>query len=359
LLRVRDYLAAIVENSADAIVTADLEGRIISWNRGAEELYGHTAEEMIGMSVFDLYPEELKKERKKWIKLLLEKGALRNIRTRIYNKQGKLVDIILSLSLLRDEKGNPIATVGISKDISREAELEEKLREHAKQLEEKNKEVESFLYAISHDLKAPIISVQGYASALLSDYGDKLDEEARFYLERIKKNTELMDNLITDLLELSRVGRITQPYEEVDLSDVLKDLCHEYTRKYRGLRIEIKALPRVRCEKNRIIQVFSNLIDNAAKYMGEQEEPLVEVGCEDMGKEWRFYVRDNGVGIPEEYLGKVFQPFHRVPQEKTRSVDGTGLGLAIVKKIVEYHKGRVWAESEPGKGSTFYFTLPK
>lgn len=357
--KIKDYLAAIVENSADAIVTADLEGKIISWNRGAEELYGHAAEEMIGKAVFDLYPQELKKERRGWTKLLLREGAMRNVRTRIYNKQGKLVDIILSLSLLRDEKGNPVATVGISKDISREVELEEKLREHARQLEEKNKEVESFLYAISHDLKSPIISVQGYASALLNEYGEKLDEEARFYLERIKKNTELIDDLITDLLELSRVGRITQPYQEVDLGAVLEDLRQEYARKYTGLRIEVKALPRVRCDRNRIIQVFSNLIDNAAKYMGEQEEPLVEIGCDDTGEEWQFYVRDNGVGIQEEYLSKVFRSFSRIPHEETRRVEGTGLGLAIVKKIVEHHKGRVWVESELGRGSAFYFTMPK
>jgi PAS domain S-box-containing protein len=476
--KLREHLSDIIDNSADAIITADLDGKVLSWNKGAEELYGYSAEEVIGRSILDLYPAELKKERQKWTKVLLEKGAVRNKRTRIYNRQGKLVDIILSLSLLTDEKGNPLATVGISKDISREVELEKtyrdlvetaldginivdvegnfvlvnqeycrmlgysqgeligksflitlptggraegmrlfrksireevepytyegknirkdgsiidmqikwnyvyragkvngtmaivrditehknlekKLKEHARQLEEKNKEVESFLYAISHDLKSPIISVEGYASTLVKEYGDKLDDEARFYLERIKKNTEIIDDLITDLLELSRVGRITQPYQEVDLGAVLEDLRCEYARRCKGLRIEIKALPRVRCEKNRIIQVFSNLIGNAAKYMGGQEKPLVKVGCDDQDEEWQFYVRDNGVGIPREYLGRVFQPFYRIPHEETKAVEGTGLGLAIVKKIVEYHKGEVWVESEVGRGSTFYFTLLK
>lgn len=357
-MKIKDYFSAIVENSPDAIVTADLEGKIISWNRGAEELYGHKADEMIGRSVFDLYPEELKKDRQKWTELLLKEGTARNLRTKIYTKEGRLVDIMLSLSLLRNEKGQPAATVGISKDISREAELEEKLKEHAKQLEEKSREVESFLYAISHDLKSPIISVQGYASALLDEYGGKFDKEAEFYLERIKKNMDLMDDLINDLLELSRVGRVTQPFVEVDLGSLLDDLAQEYSHKYK-VRIKVDALPTIRCERNRIVQVFSNLIDNAAKYMGEQGAPLIEVGSEDLGAESRFYVKDNGVGIPAEYIGDVFKPFQRVPHEETGSVNGTGLGLTIVKKIIEHHKGRVWVESMVGGGTTFYFTLPK
>ena len=233
------------------------------------------------------------------------------------------------------------------------------IKEHARRLEEKNREVESFVYAISHDLKAPLISVQGYSSALLSEYGPLLNEEARFYVERIKKNTELMDNLISDLLELSRVGRITQPFEEIDLKGVLRDLCQELTYKYGGLQIRVADLPRIKGEKNRIIQVFSNLLDNAAKYMGDQRNPVVEVGCEPRRGRWRFYVRDNGQGIGPEYLDKVFQPFYRGAQEKQGEVEGTGLGLAIVKKIVEYHGGRIWAESMPGKGATFYFTLPR
>jgi PAS domain S-box-containing protein len=233
------------------------------------------------------------------------------------------------------------------------------LKEHARRLEEKNREVESFVYAISHDLKAPLISVQGYASALLSEYGSLLNEEARFYAERIKKNTELMDALISDLLELSRVGRITQPIEEIDLKGLLRDLKQEFTYKYEGLQLKVGDLPKVKGEKNRIMQVFSNLVDNAAKYMGDQKEPLVEVGCEPRGREWRFYVRDNGQGIAPEYLDKVFQPFYRGSQEALGGVEGTGLGLAIVKKIVEYHGGRIWAESRPGEGATFYFTLPR
>lgn len=537
--RIDKYLSKIVEESVDAIVITGLDGRIIYWNRGAEELYGHKAEEVEGKSVYDLYPEELREKRRQWGITLQKKEALRNIRTRIYNKKGKLVDIILSLSLLRNEEGKPIAIVGISKDISREVRLEEKLREHgaalekkvrelqglyeisdlfreemelegfsgvlsekiarlmdveqcaiilyddismefhplsavfgvadedlsslqsslarvavrlkdwpgdqplisntpegddklikefvkimgsrnillaklrvsgeflgvlclankrggeftnndirlagiiasrlgaalhnrtlfsklkehARRLEDKSKEVENFVYAISHDLKAPLISVQGYASALISEYGNLLNEEARYYVKRIMKNTELMSELISDLLELSRVGRITQPFEEIDLNSVLKDLCQERAYKYTGrgrrLKIEIGELPKVRGEKNRIIQVFTNLIDNAAKYMGEQEEPMVEVGCHTLRKEWRFYVKDNGMGIPPEYIDKVFQPFYRVPRGKPDDVEGTGLGLAIVKKIVEYHGGRTWAESEPGRGSVFYFTLPR
>lgn len=491
---------------------------------------------MKGKSITSLYPPELIQDGQWWVKPLIEKRALRDIETKFCSKQGELVNILLSLSILRNARGEPIGVVGTGKDITRgieggnasevtgpgsprerevrelrgiyeisdlfreEVELEEisdvlaekiarlmdveqcavvlydksgmtfrpllpgygvpedtikamrfsltdisslmeewtgtqplvsnnpgrdakvlgvfkggrernillakllvsgeflgilrladkrggdfteedsrladiiasrlgaalhtmtlfsELKNHAKRLEEKSREVESFVYAISHDLKAPIISVQGYASALLNEYSQGLNDEARFYVERIKKNTELMDDLISDLLELSRVGRITQPFENVALNDVLQELCQESTYKYKGLRMQVMDLPVVKGEKNRIIQVFSNLIDNAAKYMGDQKEPLVEVGCELHGKEWMFYVRDNGMGIAPEYLDKVFQPFYRGPQENSGEVEGTGLGLAIAKKIVEYHGGKIWAESRPGRGSVIYFTLPR
>jgi PAS domain S-box-containing protein len=357
--KTKDYLQGVIEASADAIVTTSIDGKILSWSKGAEEIYGYAAKEVVGKQVFEIYPPELRKERTAWVNALLRGRVIRNKRTRIYNREGKLVDISLSLSLLRDEKGSPIATVGVSKNISREVRLEQKLEEHIQKLEETNKEVENFVYAISHDLKSPLISIQGFISALISEHGEKLDEQGKFYLERINKNSGLIDDLITDLLELSRIGRTTRPFEKVNAAEVVKETCDEFSHRFKNIKFRVKKLPVIYCEKNRIIQLFNNLIENSIKYMGTPEEPFVEIGCADAGGEWQFYVKDNGIGIPKEYQSKLFKPFQRIPSEKTRDVKGTGLGLAIVNKIVDYHKGRVWVESGEGKGSTFYFTMPK
>ncbi len=356
-----EFLRGIVEGSADAIVTTSLSGEIMFWNRGAEELYGYPAKEVMGKSVLELYPQELREERMRWVEALLSGATIRNKRTKLRSRSGELRDISLSLSLLRDENGTPIATVGVSKDITNELRLERELQNYAKSLEEKNREMESFLYSISHDLKSPVISIHGFSAALLKEHAEKLGEEARFYIERIKKNAELMERLISDLLELSRIGRVTHTAQKVDLRMLVSGICEDMGRRSKEKKISfvVGELPVVHCEKDRITQLFINLIDNAVKYIGSPEEPKIEVACEDKGDEWQFYVRDNGIGIPREYHAKLFQMFERIPGEGARDIAGTGLGLAIVKKIVELHRGRVWVESEVGKGSTFYFTLPK
>lgn len=239
-------------------------------------------------------------------------------------------------------------------------ELEEKVKLRTKELEAKSKEMESFVYMISHDLKSPLISIQGYASTLSKELGDKLSEEGKFYLERISKNTESMEELITDLLEFSRIGKITQPYKDINTGELVREICEEFKQRNEKVKFVIQeSLPNIYGERNRIIQIFSNLIDNALKYMGEQTQPLIEIGYKELEDKWQFYVKDNGIGIAEEYQNKLFQIFERIPDERTKNVRGTGLGLSIVKKIVELHNGEVGVESKLGQGSKFYFTIPK
>ncbi|WP_456475506.1 sensor histidine kinase [Candidatus Pyrohabitans sp.] len=224
----------------------------------------------------------------------------------------------------------------------------------------KNDAIESFVYSISHDLKAPLRSIEGFSTALQEDYGDKLEGEAKHYLDRVIASARKMGVLIDELLEYSRIGRINLARGEVNIAEVvalaIEDNIYEINKKNAKIKIP-ENLPVIRgAEKQRIYQVFTNLISNALKY-NDKEVPEIEVGYRDEGDHYLFYVKDNGIGFDTRYHDKIFEIFQRLHRED--EYEGTGVGLAMVKKIIETHGGRIWAEAKPGEGATFYFTLPK
>ena len=240
------------------------------------------------------------------------------------------------------------------------AHLYEEAVTNAEKLAQANEELERFVFTVSHDLKSPIVSVQGFASILLNDFGSKLDEEGLHYLQRIQSNAKQMERLIHDLLELSRVGRVVNPFEPVDFNELVELVVadFQFQAQEKGVTIEYaKDFPTVVCDRDRIVQVFSNLISNAIKYMGDTPEPRIEIGHFERDDDFVFYVKDNGIGIDPRYHKKIFDLFQSLKEIK--DVEGTGVGLTIVKRIVENHKGKVWVESQKGKGATFYFTIPK
>ncbi len=256
--------------------------------------------------------------------------------------------------------------VGIRRSL-----FEERLREHAASLEarvaertaeltEKSREIESFLYSVSHDLKAPLISIQGYAQSLEEDYGRALAGEGAQWLDRIRKNATLMESLILDILELSRIGRVRDQTEDVDMDGVLRDagaaLADRLAAAHGELRVQ-ERLPAVHGERKRLQQLFTNLLDNAVKYRHPSRPPRIEVVAEAANGRATFSVKDNGRGIPERHLESVFALFHRAPSEM-EDPGGTGVGLAIVKRIVDTHGGTIRVESVEGKGTTFHVTLP-
>ena len=229
-------------------------------------------------------------------------------------------------------------------------------------LNAKTREQETFIYTVSHDLKAPLVSIQGMAGILSADYGAALGADGGRYLERIVANADKMQALLADLLELSRIGRVDDEYGPVDLAAVIQDVTEQlhHTLAVRGARIEVApSLPVVYACGKRLVQVFTNLIDNAVKYTPEGRAPLVRITARDEGGAWDIAVRDNGVGIPPEFHTKVLQIFQRLPVGKTLNPTGTGVGLAIVARIIETHGGRVWIVVEEGMGTTFHVTLPK
>jgi len=229
-------------------------------------------------------------------------------------------------------------------------------------LSAKTREQETFIYTVSHDLKAPLVSVQGMAGILIEDYSVALGADGRRYLERIVANADKMQALLADLLELSRLGRVDDEYGPVDLNAVIQDVTERlhHTLTVRGARVEVSpSLPVVHACSKRLAQVFTNLIDNAVTYTPKERVPLVRVTARHGGGAWEIEVRDNGAGIPAAFHDKVLQIFQRLPAGKTLNPAGTGVGLAIVARIVETQGGRVWIESEEGLGTAFHFTLPK
>lgn len=249
-----------------------------------------------------------------------------------------------------------------TRQVQRRAqELEERVRERTAALKESNEELESFIYTVSHDLKAPVISLQGMASLLEEALGDRLTGDAALYLERIKSNTVHMQRLIHDLLDLSRISRRAEPRETFSMNEVVEAALHELEGQIQAKQATFEVdptLPEVTGERTRLHQVWTNLLANALNYSRPDRSPQIQIGWQkgDNGHA-TFFVRDNGVGIPPQYHSRIFDIFYRV--DGKYDSDSSGVGLAIVKRILETHRGRIWVES-PGKnqGTTFYFTLP-
>jgi len=237
--------------------------------------------------------------------------------------------------------------------------LVRELEATTEQLSAKNRELDSFVYTVSHDLKAPLISLEGMAALLLDEYAGKLDEGAQHYLKRLMASSKQMETLIIDLLTLSRIGREGRAAEAVSLNQVVDDLILEWGEIIRAKKIRVTRheLPTLWGVRTQIQQVMTNLLSNAVKYLGDPPDPAIEIGAKDGdGKMFECYVQDNGIGIDPKYHEKIFETFQRLKEIET---EGTGVGLAIVKKIVEGAGGRIWVESAKGEGATFRFTWPK
>lgn len=227
------------------------------------------------------------------------------------------------------------------------------------ELENKNAELERFTYTVSHDLRSPLVTIRGFLGYLERHMRDGNVEAFRADMGRISNATVQMDNLLKDLLELSRIGRLVNSPQDIPFGELVRDAL-EIVRgrlESRGVTLQTQpGMPIVHVDRVRLMEVLQNLFDNAAKYMGDQKEPVIEVGCDgyDASNQPIFFVRDNGMGIAPEFHERIFGLFDKLDP----SSDGTGVGLALVKRIIEFHGGRIWVQSEAGKGSTFFFTLP-
>jgi two-component system sensor kinase len=249
--------------------------------------------------------------------------------------------------------------------VEAKAVVEQKNAEVEKQkklLEIANKELDSFAYTVSHDLRAPLRGIDGLGVLIEQEYADKLDEQGKDYLRKIRAAANRMKMLIDDLLKLSRISRIKNPYEDVDIEGLIKSITArlEFDIKKYNVDISISGvLPMVYCDRIKIEEVLFNLISNAMKFSSKNKEvnPRVEIGYSDKGDMHEFYVKDNGIGIEKQYHNEIFGIFRRLHAES--EYEGTGAGLSIVKRIIKDHDGSIWIDSDIGKGAIFYFTIPK
>ena len=499
---IRARLAAIVESSDDAIISKTLDGAITSWNHGAEKIYGYSSEEIVGKPVSVLVPTDRPDEIPEILEKVGRGEAIDNYETVRLAKDGRRLDVSLTISPVKDLSGNLVGASTIARDITErrrtESELrlsearfraiieqsplsiqvlspdgqtlqvnraweelwgvtlqdiagynlledqqlvakglmpyirrgfageptlipaaaydpdetipgltsheepkrwvrafiypikdedgnvrelilmhediterkqaEEEIRKLNEQLEQRvqrrtaqlnafNRELEAFSYSVSHDLRAPLRSIDGFSKILLEDYADELDEEGNDYLKRVRAASQRMGQLIDDLLDLSRMTRSEMRRESVDLSDLAKSFAEELKRSQPERRVEflIEGGLLVEGDKSLLRVVLENLLRNAWKFTGKQTHARIEFGASEQEDKRAYFVRDNGAGFDMAYADKLFGAFQRL--HGGNEFEGTGIGLATVQRIIHRHGGRVWAEGRVGYGATFYFTL--
>ncbi|MEM5786773.1 MAG: ATP-binding protein [Syntrophobacteraceae bacterium] len=349
---------ALLELSRDAIIVRDLEGRIIYWNKGAEQTYGWSREEAKGRLPRELlkskYPIPLEDLESAVFSQGHWEGELIHV-----TRQNDVMVVESRWALQTNENGQPIAMLEINRDITSRKQADQALNDYAKKLERSNQVLQDFAFVASHDLQEPIRKIASFGSRLRSEYRDALGEEGLDYLERMRGATVRMQLLIESLLAYSRVTTKAEPFTSVDLDKIAKEvlLDLEIPIKETDALVEIGELPHIEADPNQISQLFQNVIGNAIKYHKTGERPIVKVHSKCEEGNCQIAVEDNGIGFDEKYLDRIFQPFQRL-HGKSGPYAGSGMGLAICRKIVDRHNGTITATSKPGKGSTFVISLP-
>ncbi|HLZ87934.1 MAG TPA: PAS domain S-box protein, partial [Puia sp.] len=362
---IKNYLSIVVKQSSDAIYLHDHEGKIISWNEGAEKMYGFSEAEAVNMKIWNIVPEQLLAGMQTVISDLISGKKIQVQEMQRITKYGKMIDVLFSASVITDFSGGLKSVAITEREITQQKKADQEIRQlnadlkvNITQLEATNKELESFSYSVSHDLRAPLRRINGYAGIILEDHRTQLDEELRRLFGNIKNNADRMSILIDNLLEFSKLGRRRVAKVPVDLTElvqrVLKDLDEGERDK---ATIQIGYLPPAEGDPALLYQVLVNLVSNAIKYSGKKAAPEIGIGSCENEEEYVYFVRDNGIGFNMTYAHKLFGVFQRLHNDD--GFEGTGVGLAIVQRIVVKHGGRVWAEGQPGEGATFYFSLPK
>ena len=344
-------LSAIVDSSDDAIISKDLNGIITSWNKSAERLFGYTEAEALGQPITILIPPDRLDEEPQIIARIKKGERVDHVETVRRHKDGRLVDISLTISPVRDSAGTIIGASKIARDITERKRTDAELRRA-------NRALEQFAFSASHDLQEPLRAVKIYSELLTRRFSDKLDGEALEFLGFLRDGATRMDALVRDLLAFTRISKVdvvpSQAAGNAALSKALEGL--EGAIRQSGATINADPLPSVAIHGLHLQQMFQNLIGNAIKYRHPARVPIVHIFAERQAKSTVFSVSDNGIGIAPQYRDTIFELFKRLHTGDEYS--GTGIGLAICQRIVDHYQGRIWVESEVGEGSTFKFTIP-
>jgi PAS domain S-box-containing protein len=361
LIKSEERIRGIIELAQDAFVEINAESIVTIWNSRAEAIFGWTRQEAIGKTLSEtILPPQFREAHEAGLKKLLRTGegsfVNRRIELTARHRDGHELPVEISI-------GSPVSKSGFVtfhafiRDISDEKHAADALARQQQELERSNRDLEQFAYAASHDLQEPLRAVSGYCQLLQRRYQGRLDARAEEYIAEAVSGASRMQALIEGLLAYSRVGRRGNPFVSTDAETAfVRAVANLEAAMTEGNAIVTHdPLPTVTADPTQLTQLFQNLIGNAIKYRGDQP-PRVHVFAERRENEWLFFVRDNGIGIAPKYQQRIFAIFQRL---HTRGeYPGTGIGLAICQRIVERHGGRIGVESAPGRGSTFFFSLP-
>ena len=374
------YSRSLLEASLDPLVTISPDGRITDANQAAEQVRGVPRDRLVGSNFSDYFTEP--ERASAGYRKVLSDGLVRDYPLTIRHHDGHTTDVLYNAVVYRNQAGQVQGVFAAARDVTAhkraEAELtryrehlEELVRQRTSELEaanahlrrtsaelaSSNQELEQFAYVASHDLQEPLRAVTGYLGLIEKQLGDQLEDKVRHHVDGAVQGASRMHTLITDLLALSRVGTRGHALEPADLNAALDQALEGLGASVRetGARITRDPLPILSVDASQMAQLFQNLIGNALKFRGERP-PEIHVSVERKTGQWVFGVLDNGIGIESQYFERIFLIFQRLHTRKHYS--GTGIGLAICKKIVERHGGAIWVESQPGQGSTFYFSIP-
>ena len=348
-----------------AIVSLDHMGVITTWNSGAQRLKGYAAEEIVGQHVSLLYPPENLADGKleEELREAEVSGHVEDQGWRV-RKDGSRFWAEAVTTALRDPGGKLVGYVKIDKDITARRETEEQIQKLNTELNQRvfelgtaNKELESFSYSVSHDLRAPLRHVDGFTRILKEEYSQGIPADGVKYLDRILAAANHMGHLVDDLLSLARIGRQEMKREKADMGELVKQAIAGIPPEpvERDIEWRIEPLPELYCDPGLIRLVLTNLLSNAAKFTRKQPVAIIEVGSGSINNLPTIFVRDNGVGFDPRYADKLFGVFQRLHRQE--DFEGTGVGLATVQRIVRRHGGEIWAQSKPGCGAEFSFTL--
>lgn len=350
------------------VFETDCMGTITFANPHAYEVFGYTPGDITeGFSIFNVIAPEDRERAKAVFNEITEGKKTAGTEYLGLRRDGSTFPIMVHTST-RTEDGIVTGVRGTLVDITRLKQVEDEIRElnldleqrianRTAELESANQEMEAFTYSVSHDLRAPLRAIDGFSHLLTSTAGTRLDTQETHCIDVIRQNVRLMDDLINGLLTLSRMGRQELKLEPVSPESLVREVVAGISERVpeRHIAIMVGTLPPCVADRVMLRQVFANLIDNAVKYTRHTSEARIEIGAFSRDSRVVYYVRDNGVGFDMAYAAKVFAPFQRL--HKPGDYEGSGIGLAIVDRIIRRHGGEIWAESEPGKGSSFYFTL--
>lgn len=351
-------MRAVFDTAVDAIITIDDRGRLERLNGAAERMFGYTEAEVAGRNVAMLMPAPHRDRHDAYLANYLRTGEPKVIgsgrEVEGLRKDGSVFPMDLTVAEMR--LGERRMFTGMVRDITARKQIERRNLSLLHELTCANEELTSFAYVVSHDLKAPLRGIGALADWLAADYAEQFDDEGREHMRLLIQRVHRMSGMIDGILQYSRVGRVKEAVGAVDLNRLLVEVV-DLLAPPAHIAVTVQAdLPTLLAEPTRIEQLFYNLVSNAIKYM-DKPQGRVHIGCVDQGSEWHFCVTDNGPGIAARHVDKIFQLFQTLaPRDR---VESTGVGLALVKKIVELYHGRIWLDSVPGSGTTFWCALPK